>query len=239
MENLVGNHFHSHNDAELIYEVIEGSPLVELLRRSRDEDIDLILVGGKSKREDSGTLPEKLVRKAPCSVLILPQGREAKITKVLVPVDFSENSAEAMEVAIAFASASGVPSIDCLHVYRVPTGYHKTGKSYEAFAEIMKGHAENYFRTFVSAFDLKGVVINPIFESANNPAKAIKKVVQDRGADLLVMGALGRSAAAAVLLGSVTERTIRTTDVPLIAVKKKGTGMSLLDVLLKETVLKT
>ena len=47
------------------------------------------------------------------------------------------------------------------------------------------------------------------------------------------MGARGRRAGAAVLLGSVTEHLINTTTVPLLAVKKKGSGMSILDALLE------
>jgi hypothetical protein len=35
------------------------------------------------------------------------------------------------------------------------------------------------------------------------------------------------------MLGSVTEHLIRTTTIPLLAVKRKGTGMSLLEALLK------
>jgi nucleotide-binding universal stress UspA family protein len=48
---------------------------------------------------------------------------------------------------------------------------------------------------------------------------------------LVAVGARGRTAAAALLLGSVTEQLIRSTEIPLIAVKKKGTGMGLLDAL--------
>ena len=50
---------------------------------------------------------------------------------------------------------------------------------------------------------------------------------------LVVIGARGRSAAAGVLLGSVAEHLIHTTTLPLLAVKKKGTGRSILDALLK------
>jgi len=56
--------------------------------------------------------------------------------------DFLENSVDALEVAAACASASGILEIRCLRVYHVPMGYYKTGKSYGEFATIMKGHAE-------------------------------------------------------------------------------------------------
>jgi hypothetical protein len=49
---------------------------------------------------------------------------------------------------------------------------------------------------------------------------------------LIVIGAKGRSLAALVLLGSVTEKLIETTHVPILAVKKKGSGMGFLEALL-------
>ena len=52
--------------------------------------------------------------------------------------------------------------------------------------------------------------------------------------DLLIMATLGRSASAAILMGSVTEKLIWITNVPLVAVKKKGAGLSFLEALLKQ-----
>lgn len=232
MEEMVNRGFHGHHGTEKVYEVAEGAPLAMLLEWSRQNDIDLILMGRKQDCGENSKLAAKLVRKAPCSVFIIPAGSAAKIGKILVPVDFSENSADAMETAIAFASASSA-RLACLHVYQVPTGYHKTGKTYEEFAAIMKGHAEKDYRNFISTLNLRGRDVLPIFELENKPWKAIKAAAQKEQADLLVMGSRGRSAAAAVLLGSVTERLIRTTEMPLLAVKKKGANLSLLEAILK------
>lgn len=138
-----------------------------------------------------------------------------------------------MDVALAFASASGIKKIYCVHVYEVPIGYYKTGKSYEHFAKIMKGHAEKQYSDFMDKIDRKGVSIIPIFQLAKQERKGIEAAAKEHQADLLIMGARGRKAGAGVLLGSVTEDLIMTSNVPLLAVKKKGTGMKILDALLK------
>jgi hypothetical protein len=146
-------------------------------------------------------------------------------------------------VAVAFASAKGIDEIRCLHAYNVPIGYYKTGKSFEQFAEIMKGHAEKNYKNFLQTEvcqigsvcqikDLKGIKVTPLFILEKKPAKAIEEVIKNHDIDLLVIGARGRHAGAGVLLGSVTEHQIRTTTVPILAVKKKGTGMNLLDAIL-------
>jgi nucleotide-binding universal stress UspA family protein len=57
--------------------------------------------------------------------------------------------------------------------------------------------------------------------------------VKEREKCIVIIGARGRRAGAGILLGSVAEYLIKTTTVPLLAVKKKGTGLSILDALLK------
>jgi nucleotide-binding universal stress UspA family protein len=234
MEELVHKYFDGHPDTRISYEVVEGSPLIEFLRKAKEEDIDLIVMRKRREPTAKGTLFEKLARKAPCSVLFVPEGSKAWFTNILVPVDFSENSLDAMETAVDIGlAATGIAEIYCLHVYSVPMGYYKTGKSYEQFAEIMKGHAERHYEEFIKKVDLKGLQAVPIFKLEKKESKGIEEVIQERGISLVILGARGRKAGAGVLLGSVTEYLIETTTVPLMAVKKKGTGMSLLDALLK------
>jgi len=234
MEALVNKYFDGHPETQIDYEVVEGSPLIEFLRRAKEKEIDLIVMRKRKIPSASGTLFEKLARKAPCSVLFVPEGTKTWFTNILVPVDFSENSVDAMEAAVALASVSvGIEEITCLHVYNVPMGYYKTGKSYEQFAGIMKGHAEKNYSEFIKKIDLKGLTAVPLFQLEKKASKGIEDVITTRERCLVVIGARGRRAAAGVLLGSVAEHLIHTTTIPLLAVKKKGTGMSILDALLE------
>lgn len=233
LEALVEKHFDGYSKTKLECEVAEGSPLVEFLRRAKEYDIDLIVMRKARGPAVSGTLFEKIARKAPCSVMFVPEGTKTWFNDIVVPVDFSENSADALEVSVAFALASSVSQIHCLHVYDVPIGYYKTGKSYEQFAEIMKGHAEKNYREFIAGIDLRGVSVVPVFKLAKKASVGIEETINTYDRFLVVIGARGRRAAAAVLLGSVAEHLIKTSDLPILAVKKKGTGMSLLDALLK------
>jgi len=234
MESLIRKYFDGYPDTQIEYKVLEGSPLIEFLRAAKDEDIDLIVMRKRKEPSGSGSLFEKIARKAPCSVLFVPESSKAWYKNILVPVDFSENSMDAMHSAIAIALASsGIKTIHCLHVYKVPIGYYKTGKSYEEFAEIMKGHAKKFFDEFIKTVDLKGLTVAPIFKLEKDDARGIEEVIEEEDFSLLVIGARGRKAGAGVLLGSVTEHLIKTTTIPLLAVKKKGTGLGLLDALLK------
>jgi nucleotide-binding universal stress UspA family protein len=84
MENAIQQHWDGRKDVALAYDVVEGTPLTELIYRCSIHAIDLILVGNRREQRKSGALPEKLALDAPCSVLIIPEGAKPKLTKTLV-----------------------------------------------------------------------------------------------------------------------------------------------------------
>jgi nucleotide-binding universal stress UspA family protein len=216
------------------YEVVEGSPLIELLDRVKYKEIDLLLVGMPREPAYGGTLGIKLARYAPCSVMIVPEQSLPRLRSLLVPTDFSDHSLAALNAATALARAAGISRINCVHAYRVPTGYYKTGKSYEEFAAIMENLARHEYEEFVARAELNDIAVLPVFKLYKKVYLAIREISQDHPVDLLVIGARGRKSAAGSMLGSVTQRLIRKTQIPLLAVKQKGEGMSFLDCLLEK-----
>lgn len=231
MARRVKEHFDGYSEASIQYKISEGAPLYELLRMARLTDIDLIIVSSDAGRV--GSLSEKLARKAPCSVLIVPPTAKAEINSVLVPVDFSSHAADAMDVGLAFASAADVEKIDVLHAYGIPSGYYKSGKSADEFQEIIEKYGWEKYNDLVTNIDMRGVGAEVHFMIEENPHNAIQTALGLLKTDLLVMGARGRTTGAAVLLGSVTERVLRSVNIPMVAVKKKGANLSFLDAFLK------
>ncbi len=230
LDTAVGQGFEAPGHTGVQCEIIEGAPLTELLRTAKDDDTDLMVLG---KDQEDSTLSEKLARKAPCSVLIVPPKAPARIERVLVAVDFSDHSADAVDVAVAFAQAAGLEEIHLLHVYDVPTSYLKLGMSYEEFEGLRRRFAEERYDPFVNQLDLRGLTLVPHFTTARNVPEAIHEQARDLDADLIVLGSRGRTASSAVLLGSVAERMVRTAEVPTVSVKRKGSTLRLLDALLE------
>jgi nucleotide-binding universal stress UspA family protein len=212
--------------------IAEGNVLEEILHFVSQEESDLLVVGKSSDQEHEALLAARLSRKAPCSVLTVPQDSRPKIERILTSVDFSTHSDAAVEQACAIAKAAGVPEVECLNVYHVPTGYGKLGLTFDQFADAMRENADRDFQRMMADVDAQGIRLVPRFELNLDAPQAIAEVCRAREIDLLVVGARGRSAGAAVLLGSVTEQLIRETRVPLLAVKPKGTGMGVLQALL-------
>ncbi len=219
----VGSHFgEPPATTEVQYLVGEGPTADTLLRWTKLKDIDLVIVGTRRRDREGGAMPEKMARRAPCSVLTVPEGAPARIKRIMVPLDFSEHSLDALSKAIAIAAAAGHTELVCLHVYSVPVGYYKIGKTYEEFSAILRSHAEEKCRQFVAGLDLKGLRLVTLFEPSEKPASRIPEVAERERVDLILMGARGRSNSAAVMLGSVTERLLHHSTIPIIAVKQKG-----------------
>ena len=236
MKEIVEAHFRGHAGSKLIYRSLAGPLLGLSISYTKKEDIDLLIVGQRNEDESGyDSLAEKLARKAFCSVLIIPEGTSPVLEKILVSVDFSDHSLNALDIGSAFAKAADLDQIYILNIYQVPSGHHKTGKTYEEFDRIMLANAKSKLRGTLAQADLKSVGIEPFFNNSSNIVDGIHRFSQQLKADLIVVGARGRSGdIAAILLGSITEGLIRKSDKPLLAVKEKGEGLNILEAITSE-----
>ncbi|MHC4780921.1 MAG: universal stress protein, partial [Planctomycetota bacterium] len=66
------------------------------------------------------------------------------------------------------------------------------------------------------------------FTQDNDVSSAVINAVKDHDINLIIIGARGRTAVASLVLGSVTEKLIRNSYMPVLAVKKKGENLGLL-----------
>ena len=214
-------------------EVLEGNHLDEILKFIINNDIDMLITGRKPDVKESATFAEKITRKATCSVMTVPCCIFSDFSKILVPVDFSEPCEYALDVAIAVAKAKNISEIQAVHFYRVPIGFHKTGKSYEEFAEIMKKNSQKEYEKFIKNIDDKGITIRMEFRLDEKIEKGILEMIDEKGTDLIVMASRGRGAGIASLLSTKTERVLSHTTMPLLAVKPKGSGLSIIQTLLE------
>ena len=206
----------------------EGNPTRKIAEYVKENEIDLVVVGRKLELKGTGILPQKLVRFVPCNVLFVPEKNPRKISKIMVPIDFSEQSAKALERALDIARSNDIEVV-FQNVYIVPTGYSHTGKSYEEFAAIMKDNAIKDFKKFIKNFDLEGIRNREVYtlDDDKRPADKIYAMALKEEASMIVVGAKGKTSAATILLGSVTEQLANyDSKIPLFIVKDKKETLS-------------
>lgn len=143
-----------------------------------------------------------------------------QIQNILVPVDFSDHSARAVEMAVDVAKAFGGATVHLLHCYQIqPVGVSPYGIVVpEAFDRDIRDAASQKLAEWRDKAASDGVETRAHLSSL--PASlAIQDAVTEVGADLVVMGTRGLSGIKHVLLGSVAERTLRTVSCPVLTVK--------------------
>jgi nucleotide-binding universal stress UspA family protein len=143
--NEVDADFHGSDATERTFTILQGDKLSESLARIRDDGVDLVMLGRKREQSGHDSLEKQLTRKAPCSVLIVPEGSPPEITRVLCAVDFSEFSRRALDKALLYCRNLGLPALDAVHYYDLPTGYYKTGLSADEFAAKLEPHLHREF----------------------------------------------------------------------------------------------
>lgn len=225
-------HFQEGLEIEILVE--EGKPMDTLCRWAKIKDVDLIIMGRKEELEGSGSLAKNMAQRAPCSVLFFTEKSKLDLPKkVLIPMDFSDHSVMTMQFAERIVEEQNCEIVG-LHIYSIPTGYYKTGKSHEEFAEIMETHAKNDYKKFIEKHDFKAFECIYKLKENGDEGRFIIQQAKEIGADLILMGSRGRTPSAAVLLGSIAEKLVNINNlVPMLIFKKKEENMSFLDALLK------
>ncbi len=227
--------FRGHGGEVLACEKRRGSVLLEILRYAMEKEIDLVVVGrgGEVSDGDDALLASRIARKATCSVLVLPAGCPPRVGRIIVPVRDSECSANALETACRIGGATGAPVL-ALNVFYVGAGYHNVGLSLEEFTANLRRWAERECENLLNRVDRHGAAVSSrcVPDLYARPVPIVLDHVAGENADMVVIGARGRTGAAGVLLGRVTEQLIRRSRVPVLAVKKKGECLGILRALL-------
>ncbi|MEM9896665.1 MAG: universal stress protein [Bacteroidota bacterium] len=143
--------------------------------------------------------------------------------KVLVPIDFSDLSKEAMKFAIEFCELIH-GEITILHVLEIPmTDYSYTGEV--GSSSIADFYTHEYIdglhkklESWKEEYSSEAVPIN-LKMMYGNPYKKITHYISEQNADLIVMGSSGTSGMMEVLVGSNAERVVRHANCPVLIVQ--------------------
>ncbi len=210
----------------------KGSPIEKLLHFSSTKSIDLILMGRKASLVGSGLVSSHIARECPTSILFVTENYADQVSKVMVPCDFSSHSLKAVRSAEGILAGNG--TINLLHIYQVPVGYTKVGKTFEEFGAIMEENAIKDSKLFKKQYALSDYQCDFQLQRDDEVSTMIFDHAKKEDAHLIVMGSRGRTKTSALLMGSVAEKLVfEDSDIPVLIVKSKGENMGFFKTLLK------
>jgi nucleotide-binding universal stress UspA family protein len=142
--------------------------------------------------------------------------------KILVPCDFSEQAIQAFRFALDIARETK-GSVHLVHVVELPVIHDPVFMPVMSFEEALikefRESAEKQFQKLQSKYagPADKIYTQVLF---GGTFRMLTDYIEKEQIDLVVMGTRGASGAREVLVGSNTEKVVRRSPVPVIAVKK-------------------
>lgn len=138
---------------------------------------------------------------------------------ILVPSDFSDLSAAALRFAARLAHSCGA-RLSVMHAYNFEAPpYFTPGRAGEIAAQFDATRADAEAALGRFAAESGGPRDTKVLIREGDPADAVLRTAEELRADLIVMSTHGRSGIRRLMLGSVAERVLRGSAVPVLTVR--------------------
>lgn len=222
LKEKVDKYFKKDKFLDISCEVLEGDPFKQLLHRADIKNIDLLIVSSDSAEKGVGVPTKEVVRQFNGSVLVIPEKTNDQMNKIVVPIDFSDSSANALKEALDWRQSDRT-EIKAVHV----ADYNPWGIAHFVKTELdFKDHIAQNVKVTWDAFCEKNQIngdnigFEMIERNGGRVSQSIKNYTEDENADLLIMGAKGHSRLELTLFGSTTEKVLQyEKSVPVLVMK--------------------
>jgi nucleotide-binding universal stress UspA family protein len=144
------------------------------------------------------------------------------IEKIMIATDGSDTSKKAAMIGIdiahrANASITAVYVMETLRLTHLP-GYATMPGLKEKVMELMQEEGAQATQYVEDHARIMRVSCQKII-AQGNPSVELLKISQSQGIDLIIMGSLGRTGMEKILLGSIAEKVVLQSPIPVLLVK--------------------
>ncbi|MFD1648064.1 universal stress protein [Haloarchaeobius litoreus] len=207
--------------------VRSGVPYRVILEYVSDADIDIVVMGTHGRtgveRYLLGSVTEKVLRRSDVPVLTVRDTADGSVhypyESVLIPTDGSAAAEAAADVGLDVAGRYG----SRLNVVSIVDAF---SMGLDVRSELMTDALEEAAEEAVDSIADRADDSVAGVETAvgyGRPYKKLRRYIEDNDVDLVVMGTHGRTGLERYLLGSVTEKIVRTSPVPVLTIRSVDT----------------
>jgi len=149
------------------------------------------------------------------------------IRRIMIPIDYSENSKAALAYGAELALGFGA-SLDIVHVWDRPTYLtdavmvQRPGEAHKPIGELIRENAQHDMNEFLKELTLPAALSTSSRLIAGEPASALLAELKKGEHDLVVLSTHGRTGIAHLLLGSIAEKLVRLSPIPVLTVPIRG-----------------
>ncbi len=214
--------------AQVVVEVRVGHPFTGLVDACKAHGADLLIMGAKGSKggvNRIGTIAARCVRKAPIDVMVVREDSQGPFKHIVACVDFSENSAKAVQSALHIA-AQDKADVDCLYIYQSALALSLDYGGYapplpadpdEGAMKIWQKDLEKFVEPLVRT---KGEVnVRTLVMERVNIRETILEHAEETKAGLVVLGTRGKTGLRELLMGTTAEKIVQHAHCSILAVK--------------------
>jgi nucleotide-binding universal stress UspA family protein len=210
--------------------IVKGNPASLILQHANTSRADLIAMGthGLSgfDRALLGSVTEKVLRKAKTPVLTVPPAAattgQVPYKRLLCPVDFSESSIAALNMAFSLAKEADA-ALTLLHVFEWPPDDEPLVQRFDvaAYRRVVEDEVRSRLRALITS-DVQTWCKPSTKFAHGKPYRAILETARSEATDLIVIGVRGRNPLDLMLFGSTTNQVIRHASCPVLTLTRPG-----------------
>ncbi len=202
-----------------------GDPYAAIVKKAEELGVSLLVIGGSGatglKRVFLGSVAQKVVRHAHCSVLVARHAVAGSV--VLVATDLSDPALPAVQIAAHEAKTRGMPLVMMHNIDLWPSvvsGLALLGPIPLAPGEEMVAEQKAaLLRIMQSQLDRLELRAQLEITTEGNPAAGIVRKADDQRAELLVLASRGRTGLSRLALGSVAEEVLHYAHCSVLIVR--------------------
>jgi nucleotide-binding universal stress UspA family protein len=153
--------------------------------------------------------------------------------KILVPVDFSEFSDKAAEYAMFLAEkyCADITLLHAIVLFEADVDEEEQLKMYEKIIQKKEKEREKQLASHRKTAKDRGIEVNSVLLRGISAASSILDYISDKDFDLVIMGTHGHTGFKSLLLGSVTEKVVRESPVPVLTIHKDYNKIEIKEIL--------
>jgi nucleotide-binding universal stress UspA family protein len=220
---------------QLATTTLTGSPAPALADYAREVAADLVVMTthgrGGLQRVWLGSVADHLVRSLDVPVLLVrpkegePARRVPALEEILVPLDGSRRAEWALPPALGMATLFGArlalvqvvePVALLLDAPVIPQSLD------EEFMALQRREAQDYLDDIADRISGRGMVSHASSVLAGNALAGIQAAAAGPGVGMIALATHGRGGLRRLAVGSVTDKLVRTGDLPVLVTRPRG-----------------
>lgn len=224
LNEKVSEHFDDHS-AEVRIVIKTGKPTDQIIDVVNSLEPDLLLVGKKMGYAGEGIIPKRVLKYVASSILFVPENSRYSMEKILAPVDFSEQSAKAIQTASKLADGGATAQ----HIYHYRAQFFPYSLSEKDKKEV-DDKVQSKMKKFQKDYDLPGDVnyVLSLHKKGRIADEVYNQAVKDQ-TDLIIVSSKSKTLTSFVNHDFTDKMVDYAFGVPLLIQKNKAKHQKFLE----------